>query len=88
VRSLALAFLMVGTVLAAEPARAQKYDPNFPFCMQIVGLGGSGYQDCSYSTMAQCRASASGRGSCDPNPYYVGATASPGRHTGQHRRVY
>jgi len=87
-RRLAVAIFVIGTVLAAGPARAQKYDPNFPFCLQVVGLGGSGYQDCSYATMAQCRASASGRGACDANPYYVGATASPGRHARQHRRVY
>ena len=88
-RSLTVAILAIGTLATAGPARAQKYDPAFPFCMQVVGLAGSGYQDCSYTTMDQCRASASGRGlSCDPNPYYVGATPAPGRHTRPHRRVY
>jgi len=88
-RILAVAILTIGMISAAGLARAQKYDPNFPFCMQVVGLAGSGYQDCSYTTMDQCRASASGRGlTCDPNPYYVGATAAPGRHARQHRRVY
>ena len=83
----ALAFLTIGMVLAAGPAQAQKYDPAFPFCLQVVGLGGAGYEDCSYTTMAQCRASAPGRGTCDANPYYVGATASPGRQARQRRRV-
>ena len=88
-RILAVVILTIGTVLAAGPARAQRYDPAFPFCMYIVEWGGSPRYDCSFYTMDQCRASASGRGgSCDPNPYYVGATASAGRHDKRYRRVY
>jgi len=85
-RGLAVAILTLGIVSAAAPARAQRYDPAYPFCMYVVEWGGSPRYDCSFYTMEQCRASASGRGgSCDPNPYYVGATASPGRHGRQHR---
>ena len=88
-RSLAVAILTIGTVLAVSPTQAQKYDPVFPFCMHVVEWGGSAREDCSFYTMDQCRASASGRGlTCDPNPYYVGATASPGRHDRQYRRGY
>ena len=87
-RSLAVAILTIGTVFAAGPARAQKYDPAFPFCMFVVEWGGSPHYDCSFYTMDQCRASASGRGgSCDPNPYYVGAKAAPARRGRRHRRV-
>jgi hypothetical protein len=88
-RILAVAILAIGTVFAAGAARAQKYDPAFPFCMYVVEWGGSPHYDCSFYTMDQCRASASGRGgSCDPNPYFAGATASPGRHGRPQRRLY
>jgi Protein of unknown function (DUF3551) len=87
-RSLAVAILTIGTVFAGGPARAQTYDPAFPFCMHVVEWGGSPHYDCSFYTMDQCRASASGRGAtCDPNPYYAHAAALPGRHGGQ-RRLY
>jgi hypothetical protein len=56
--------------------------------MHVVDWLASPWEDCSYYTLAQCRASASGRGFiCDPNPYYVGATAAPGRHNKRHRRA-
>ena len=73
-RRLALTILTMGIVLTAGHARAQTYDPAFPFC-----VWGSGYHDCSYYTMDQCRASANGQ-QCIPNPYYVGATASGRRN--------
>jgi hypothetical protein len=53
-------------------ARAQDY----PWC---VG-GGDGLVDCSYSTYAQCQATASGIGGCFQNPRAMrtdGATGSP-----------
>jgi len=87
-RLMALAILAIVSVSAAGPARAQKYDPNFPFCMHVVEWGGSPHEDCSYTTMAQCRASAAGLGfTCDPNPYYAGARAAPGRYDRRHRRL-
>ncbi len=85
----ALTILAIASVSAAGPAQAQKYDPRFPFCMHVVEWGGSPHEDCSYQTMAQCRISASGLGfTCDPNPYYAGATAAPERQDRRHRRVY
>jgi len=79
-RTLTLTILTMGMVLAGN-ARAQTYDPAFPVCMYVVYPRGASYQDCSYYTMAQCAASASGRGfQCSFNPYYAGATASPRRH--------
>jgi len=87
-RILALAILAIVSVASAGPARAQKYDPNFPFCMHVFERRASPWEDCSYYTMAQCRASASGRGfGCDPNPYYAGATAAPRRYHRRHRHV-
>jgi hypothetical protein len=88
-RILAVAVLAIGTVLAAGPAQAQRYDPAFPFCMYVIEWGGSPHYDCSFRTMEQCRASAAGRGlTCDLNPYYAGATASAGRRDKRYPRFY
>ncbi|MFO1108425.1 MAG: DUF3551 domain-containing protein [Bradyrhizobium sp.] len=79
-RLLALTALTVGFVLAAGQTRAQTYDPAFPVCMYIVTWGGGGRYDCTFHTMAQCAATASGLAAlCDPNPYYMGPKASPKR---------
>jgi hypothetical protein len=87
-RTLALTILTMGIALAAGPALAQTYDPAFPVCMQVVYPLGATYQDCTYSTMAQCAASASGRGlQCNPNPYYADPTASPRRNGRRYRQV-
>jgi hypothetical protein len=80
-RIVSLAVLTMGMALAAERAPAQTYAPGVPVCMHVVQWGGGDYYDCSYHTMAQCAASASGRAAqCDLNPYYAGPTASPRRH--------
>jgi hypothetical protein len=87
-RILALAFLVVGIASGAEPARAQTYDPNYPVCMQVYDSMG-GYIECGYTSLAQCAQSASGRAAqCIINPYYAGATASPGPRDRRYRRVY
>ena len=67
----AIALMMLG---APVPARAQTYDPNYPVCLQIYQGGiADFYFECSYRTMAQCAASASGRSAqCVVNPYYGG----------------
>ena len=70
-RMLALVILAVGSASVAAPARAQTYDPSYPFCMQVVSVDGA-YFDCSYTSMAQCAASASGRGAqCLINPFFA-----------------
>ena len=60
-RILALTFLTVGLVTAADQAPAQTYDPAFPVCAHVIPWGGGSFEDCTYYTMAQCAASASGR---------------------------
>jgi hypothetical protein len=84
----ALAILTFATILTAAPARAQTYDPAYPVCLQVYGIGG-GYIECGYTSLAQCNASASGRAAqCIINPYYAGAKASQGRRDRRHPRVY
>ena len=88
IRMLALAILAMGMVSAAAPAQAQTYDPDYPVCMHVVGIG-LNFQDCSYFTIDQCKALGSGRAAqCNINPFYAGAAASPGRYGLRHRRVY
>jgi hypothetical protein len=83
-----LAILAVGVVQMAAPARAQTYDPNYPFCVQVYqGSMVDYYFDCSYQTMAACQMSASGRAAqCVVNPYYGGPQGKPApRHRRSHK---
>ena len=76
-RVLACTILTIGTMLVAAPARAQTYDPNYPVCLQTYGIGGN-YIDCSFTSLAQCAASASGRAAqCLTNPYFVQSRRTP-----------
>ena len=84
----ALAILAIGAVSAAAPAQAQTYDPAYPICMHVVQFETS-YEDCTFYTLDQCRASASGRAAmCSVNPFYRGANPLPGRYERRHRRAY
>jgi hypothetical protein len=88
-RTLAYTILTTVIALAAGQARAQTYDPAFPVCMHIVPWGGGAYYDCTFYTMGQCAASASGLAAqCLPNPYYAGAMVSPRPNDRRYRRVY
>jgi Protein of unknown function (DUF3551) len=81
--------LTIATVLTAVPARAQTYDPGYPVCLQTYGIGGGGYIDCSYTSLAQCAQSASGRAAqCINNPYFAGARVPAGSDTRRRRGAY
>jgi hypothetical protein len=84
-RILALAILTMVTASAAPSARAQTYDPAYPVCLQVYQGMADFYFECTYTSLAQCNASASGRAaSCIVNPYYAGPKKTPpGR---KHRR--
>jgi hypothetical protein len=65
----ALLFAM-STFLAAPNALAQAYDPAYPVCQQSYGIGGTSIS-CSFTSLAQCQATASGRAAqCLTNPYF------------------
>lgn len=88
-RILALAVLTVAMVSQAPSARAQTYDPKYPVCLQIYQSYYDFYFECSYTSLAQCNMSASGRhAQCIINPYYAGKRAKPGRRDQRQRRVY
>lgn len=73
-----LSALMAIGVLAAIDAASAIAEPvgNFPFCISGDNYGGIG--DCSFTSFAQCQATASGRAaSCASNPYYSNAETQP-----------
>ena len=78
-RILVLLLLALGTIGTTVPAQAQTYDPNYPVCLQVYQGMVDYYFDCSYTSMAQCAASASGRSAqCVVNPYPAKAAAKSG----------
>jgi hypothetical protein len=84
----ALAILTAVTVLTAAPTLAQTYGPDYPVCLQLYGRNG-GYIDCSYTSLAQCAMSASGRpAECLINPYFASAQVPREPHYRRHPRVY
>jgi hypothetical protein len=70
--------VLAAAALTCAPARAQTYDPNYPVCLQVYQGMIDFYYDCSYTSMAQCAASAAGRAAdCVVNPYYAKPRARP-----------
>lgn len=79
-RNAILALLAASGLAMIGTAPAEAVGTRYPFCMQ--GAYAPGLSDCSYTSYAQCQATASGRRlSCIENPYY-----NPG--TGPDPRAY
>jgi hypothetical protein len=69
------------SAVATIPAQAG-YD--YPVCLRVYGP--ATYNECAYTTLAQCQATASGRAAeCYPNAFYANAAIAP---SGRHRRHY
>ena len=85
---LALAIPAFAAVAASAPAHAQTYDPNYPVCLR--GYGPITYNECRYTSLAQCALSASGRAAqCVVNPYMANASVEPSpRYYKRLRRAY
>jgi len=66
-----LAGAILGSVIvAATSALAQTYDPKYPVCMTVIEWGGS-HIDCSFTSIPQCKQTATGRAAeCNVNPFY------------------
>jgi hypothetical protein len=76
--TIAWVVLAAAAALISAPAQAQTYDPNYPVCLQVYQGMIDFYYDCSYTSMAQCAASAAGRAAdCVVNPYYARPRAEP-----------
>nr|WP_283810233.1 DUF3551 domain-containing protein [Bradyrhizobium sp. Gha] len=59
------------TILAIAPASAQRYDPNYPVCLQRWEWGGSSTIYCSYASWQACKDAAVGLPAmCMVNPYW------------------
>ena len=85
----ALVILTIATVAAAPSARAQTYDPNYPVCLQVYQGYVDYYFECTYTSLAQCYMSASGRSAqCVVNPFYAGPKKPPARRDRRYRRVH
>jgi hypothetical protein len=68
----ALAILVIGTISAAVPARAQTYGGGYPVCLHVYGP--VSYYECNYASIPQCNATASGRSAqCVVSPYFANA---------------
>jgi hypothetical protein len=86
-RHLALAILAIGTVSVAGPAAAQTFAPGYPVCLHVYGP--VTYYECTYTSLPQCNASASGRAAqCEVNPYVAQAYQEPVGPRYRSRRVY
>lgn len=83
-RIAALAVLALGSISLAAPAQAGTYGGGYPVCLQVYGP--LNYNECTYSSIAQCNMSAAGRAAqCIVNPYFASAEFRPSRR--RHRGV-
>lgn len=84
-RIAALAVLALGSISLAGPVQAGTYGGGYPVCLQVYGP--LNYNECAYSSIAQCNMSAAGRAAqCIVNPYFASAEYRPSRK--RHREVY
>ena len=81
-----LAAGLLGMALAGTPIEAQTYDPRYPVCIEVYTIDGSSI-DCSFMSIAQCAATASGQSAqCYANPY-AAQTQHPGQIPSPPRRT-
>ncbi len=81
-----LALMAAGAVSAAVamPASARE----FPYCIKGCDFGAAG-GDCSFVSLAQCQATASGRDAyCAANPYFNAKAEMQTDRSRQHRRRF
>ena len=79
-----LALMAAGAVSGATPAAAGE----FPYCIKGCDFGGCA-GDCSFSSLAQCQATASGRdASCAANPYFNARADMQADRSRQSRRRF
>ncbi len=81
-----LGLLALGAVSAVGTAPAQAgYD--YPVCLRVYGP--ASYNECAYTSIAQCKATASGRAAeCYPNAFYAEAAVAPPGRRHRHYGAY
>lgn len=73
-RSSILVLLAAGGLAVLGAAPAEAVGTRYPFCLQ--GASSPGLSNCSFTSWAQCQATASGRNlTCIANPFYTGRPA-------------
>jgi hypothetical protein len=86
-RALIGTILVIGMMAATSAVQAQTYDPRYPVCVQAATIDGTSI-GCGFGTLAQCQASASGRGAqCFANPYYAHANKKASRRANQQNQI-
>jgi hypothetical protein len=79
-----LMLIAAGAVTVAMPASARE----FPYCIKGCDFGG-GAGDCSFASLPQCQATASGRDAyCAANPYFNAKAEMPTDRSRQSRRRF
>lgn len=69
-------------ILVVTPASAQRYDPNYPVCLQKWEWGGASTIYCRYNTWEECKETASGLSAmCLENPYWSRSNPPPSART-------
>jgi hypothetical protein len=81
-----LGLLAISAISAVGPAPAQAgYD--YPVCLRVYGP--ASYNECSYTSIAQCKATASGRAAeCYPNAFAAYPEPAPGGRAYRRRGGY
>jgi hypothetical protein len=83
-RNLVLALTAASGLAMAGAAPAAAVGTHYPFCLQ--GNDQPGLSGCSFTSYAQCQATASGRFlTCIANPYYDGGDPNPRGTRGRYR---
>jgi hypothetical protein len=81
-----LALMTAGAVSVAIATPASARD--FPYCIKGCDFGAGG-GDCSFVSLAQCQATASGRDAyCAANPYFNAKAEMPTDRSRQHVRRF
>jgi len=81
------ALIALAAASRAQPAGAQTYGAGYPVCLHVYGP--VTYYDCTYYSIAQCNASASGRAAqCVLDPYLAQASMPPAYASRRVRRAY
>ena len=82
IASAVTALVALPAVLAIAPIPAQA-QTGYPVCLRVYGP--ATYNECSYTSMAQCKATASGRAAeCYPNAFAADISAPPDRKYRRH----
>jgi len=69
-RALPFLLLALFAMSAPTPASAQRFNGNYPVCLQKWEWGGATYISCQYNSWEECKATAAGLSAmCLLNPY-------------------